>query len=67
MRHSWPDELTVRFVQKTERTCAKCGLVKVTRHEPHPPYHWIEFWRDGEQIKRFSGSTPPCEATEVKN
>lgn len=54
--HSWGDGVV--FQHKTERSCGKCALVKVTRHEPgvRP---WIEWWRDGERVN--SQRTPACE------
>lgn len=54
-RHSWGDP--VRFEFKTERTCTKCGITKVTRHEPgvRP---WLEFFRDLERIQ--CELTPAC-------
>lgn len=60
MKHSWG--LPHRFLHKTERECTKnCGIVKVTRHEGDE--HWIEFWRDGEQIK--GDRTPACERVKA--
>lgn len=62
MRHSWPDHLTTRYPNKTERECANgCGIVKVTRHEGVE--HWTEFWRDGDKIK--GQGTPACERVRV--
>jgi len=57
-RHSWsekhrPDEHT------TKQACWDCGLEKVTRHEPYPPWHWVEWWRGGKRIQ--SKRTPACE------
>lgn len=60
-RHKWPrrgDE--VRFQFKTERTCARCELTRVTKHDDPRGLPWIEWWRDGEQIRH--AATPPCDA-----
>ena len=53
-RHSW-GEKTVYF-NKSERVCARCGLVKVTRHEGQE--HWVEYWRDS--VRLAYRNTPPC-------
>lgn len=55
-RHSWGEP--VRFQYKTERECARCGLIKVTRHEPAAAHPWLEFWRDGARLK--GDGTPAC-------
>lgn len=61
-RHQWSEP--TRFLYKIERTCVRCGLCKVTRHEPTATWPtWIEWWRDGERIK--SERTPVCVAVEV--
>lgn len=63
-RHRWgPPSRPSRF--KTERQCARCGLVKVSRHEGDPgsgsgASHWTEWWRGLDRIE--SGATPRCEA-----
>lgn len=59
-RHRWGDKVT--FPHKTERDCANCGLVKVTRRENEGgrDIYWTEFWRDGERIE--CDGTPVCEA-----
>ncbi len=60
MTHRWnapvrPD------LNSTFRSCLKCGLIKVTRHEPdNTPRHWIEFERDGHKVT--ADKTPVCEA-----
>lgn len=59
-RHSWG--APVRFPYKTERSCTKCDVVKVTRHEPGQ-IPWIEFWRDAERIE--TAKTPPCERSNA--
>lgn len=65
-RHSWspanrPSE------HKTERTCARCGLFKVTRHEfagSGGERHWTEWWRPAEDvgppIRIDCDKTPAC-------
>ena len=61
MSHRWPDEHKVVVDHTTtRRTCPKCGLVKITRHEPdNDPPHWTEWERDGRKFKSIL--TPPCE------
>ncbi len=50
-------------LNNTFRICKKCGLVRVTRHEPdNRPQHWIEFHRDGRKLPAIK--TPVCEAAE---
>lgn len=58
-RHRWGEP--VRFPHKSERQCIKCGLVKVTRHEAEGPrdVHWVEYWREGDQVA--ADKTPACE------
>lgn len=53
-RHSWGEP--ERFPFKSERVCAHCGLIKVTRYEGEE--HWVEFWRDTERLAYRN--TPPC-------
>lgn len=60
LRHQWADPN--RFLHKTERVCLRCSLVKVTRHEGEE--HWIEWWRDAEQIR--SERTPVCAALDLQ-
>ncbi len=57
-RHKWGARVTFQF--KTERLCARCELVRVTRHDDPRGLPWIEWWRDCEQIK--SDATPLCDA-----
>lgn len=61
--HRWGERVTVRDTTPTgcpqgERTCARCGLVRVTVHPPGG-FPWRE-WRpkDGPQIRL--STTPPC-------
>lgn len=56
-RHAWGEP--VRFPHKTERACARCGLVKVTRHDGGG--HWLEYWRGLERVP--GPALPACEAT----
>lgn len=51
-RHRWGEP--VRFAHKTERECARCGIVKVTRHEGGT--HWLEFWRGLDRV----ANPPKC-------
>lgn len=58
-RHKWstpsrPSEL------ETVRTCTRCGLLRVTRHEG--ALAWIE-WRTTEDKRIDSFRTPPCDAS----
>jgi hypothetical protein len=53
-RHSWGDP--VYFIHKTERECRKCGLVRVTKHEPSRC--WTEFWNGLDKIE--SRNMPAC-------
>lgn len=55
-RHSWGKK--ENFLLKTERECLRCGMVKVTRHEPGV-LPWVEFYRNGEE-KIVCNKTPPC-------
>jgi hypothetical protein len=55
-RHQWGEP--ARFVYKTERVCLRCGLCKVTRHEPAST--WIEWWRGVDRIQ--TERTPACVA-----
>lgn len=55
IRHSWGDPLRLEY--RTERSCRRCGMMKVTVHEQ---IIWTEFHRDGQQIEH--DRTPPCDA-----
>lgn len=58
-RHSWGDPVRPDM-NNTFRTCCKCGIVKITRHEPqNTPRHWVEWERDGMRI--VTAGTPRCE------
>jgi hypothetical protein len=56
--HRWAD--AIRYdPHSTTRTCVRCGMLKITRHEPgNFPPHWVEFERDGFKIG--GASTPVC-------
>ena len=59
MRHAW-DAPVRPDINNTFRSCSKCGLVRVTRHEPdNRPQHWVEFERDGQKVS--ASKTPACE------
>jgi hypothetical protein len=64
MKHRWGDKVVVN-TNKTERDCANCGLVKVTRHETEGgrDLHWTEFWRGLDRIE--CSATPVCEPVTV--
>lgn len=53
-RHRWSDP--DRRAHETIRTCVKCGILKITRHE-HPE-HWTEFWNVDQRVD--SSNTPAC-------
>lgn len=59
-RHRWGEP--VRFAHKTERECARCGLIKVTRHEAVGAHdvHFTEWWQGLDKIN--SAVTPSCDA-----
>lgn len=58
MRHSWGQPLRPDL-NNTLRTCSKCGLIKITRHESdNRPQHWIEFEMEGRKIE--ATKTPVC-------
>ena len=62
MKHSWGEPVRPDL-NNTLRTCKKCGLIRITRHEyDNMPRHWIEF-RHGENRVVMVGQpnkTPPC-------
>jgi len=61
--HRWGDRYA-DDPHNTFRTCVKCALVKVTRHEPgNFPEHWTEYERDGARFQ--SATVPPCEPDGV--
>lgn len=61
-RHSWGEPVRPDL-NNTLRTCRKCGLVKISRHEDdNNPRHWVEF-RSGEtrvEMRNEPNKTPPC-------
>lgn len=65
-RHTWPRDAT-RYVpgceapnglDRTERACRRCGLVKITMHPPHG-LAWRR-WRTREGVEMDLSTTPPC-------
>lgn len=60
-RHRWGEPDRLQF--KTERECTRCGLVKVTRHEPGV-LPWVEFWRACERVP--GDGMPPCVISEAQ-
>ena len=59
-KHRWTDPIRPDL-NSTLRTCSKCGLVRITRHEPdNTPRHWTEFEVDGRRVPAVK--TPICEA-----
>ena len=60
-RHKWGDPF--RTIERTNRTCPKCGIIKVTRHDGDG-LPWVEYYRDDHRIITENNRTPPCEQTE---
>lgn len=62
-RHRWGERKEIS-PHKTEYTCGRCGMVKVSRHEFEGgfPIHWKEFWRDLDRVAGAGDLTPPCDA-----
>jgi hypothetical protein len=62
-RHRWGDKVV--FPHKSERCCANCGLVKVSRHESEGgrDRYWTEYWRAEEKLS--TDKVPACEAVGV--
>lgn len=59
MKHRW-DAPVRTDANNTYRSCSKCGLIRITRHEQdNTPRHWVEWERDG--VKISAGKTPLCE------
>ncbi len=58
-KHSWIDPIRPDL-NNTLRTCKKCGLVRITRHEANnSPQHWTEFEMEGRKV--VADKTPVCE------
>lgn len=58
MKHTWGEPSRID-ANNTLRTCANCGLVRRTRHEPdNNPPHWAEFEQGGRVIA--IDKTPAC-------
>lgn len=63
-RHKWGDGVRVgERLDHTERTCALCGMVKITVHPPQG-FPWRE-WRTREGKPWQDENTPPCLNTET--
>lgn len=64
-RHSWsPPSRSCE--PRTERTCRRCGLVRVTRHDGGTgAIPWVEFEADSGLLVEGSGRTPACEPVEA--
>lgn len=64
IRHRWGASVQLRNPatgnDQTERSCLRCGLVKVTVHAPHG-VPWRE-WRAPGQGQVQVAATPPCGA-----
>lgn len=61
MRHRW--SAPSRTEHDTNRTCERCGLIRVTRHEPNA-LPWTEWYRDGQRVP--AAKTPACEAVAAE-
>lgn len=62
-RHKWGDRVTVvdntsSGCEQGERTCVRCGIVRVTVHPPRG-LPWRE-WRPRGCVQIQLSSTPPC-------
>lgn len=56
-RHRWGEP--VRLLDRTERACAHCPLIRITMHPPHG-LPWRE-WRHRDSEARWQmTTTPPC-------
>ena len=62
-RHRWSEKR--RFEHKTEQTCSRCEIVKVSRRESEGgrDVYWDEFWRGLDKIE--GEGTPICEPAKV--
>ena len=58
--HKWGDRIPLDT--GTERTCQRCGLVRITIHPPHG-FPWTE-WRQGSGPQFALSTTPPCVPVE---
>lgn len=63
MRHRWSDPTREQY--RTIRTCRKCGMQRVTRHDDPHGWPWIE-WTDRHGRRVYYEGTPPCELEERK-
>lgn len=61
-KHSWSDPTYIHEQGKTdrrERTCTKCGLVRITMIPPHG-LAWREWRHPKWEHSVKLGATPPC-------
>lgn len=61
-KHSWSAPVRPDL-NNTLRTCKRCGLVRVTRHEEeNTPRHWTEFHYGEKRVEMRNqpSKTPPC-------
>jgi hypothetical protein len=59
MTHRWTAPVRPDL-NTTFRSCSKCGLIKVSRHEPdNTPRHWVEYEIEGRRF--VSPTMPSCE------
>lgn len=64
-KHRWGDGVCVGdHLDRTERSCALCGLVKVTVHPPQG-FPWRE-WRTRDGKVWRGDATPPCLDSETR-
>jgi hypothetical protein len=65
MKHKWTESSRDDDGTRTVRTCDRCGLLKISRHEWAGTRmdHWTEFWRGTERVP--GDGTPVCEPVEV--
>lgn len=57
--HKWGEPMRID-TSNTLRTCAQCGIVRRTRHEPaNDPQHWTEYETRGKRIGEI-GKAPTC-------
>lgn len=66
MRHRWT-QADRQSELRTVRTCFRCGLVRVTRHDGGPAaIPWTEYYEpSGLLVEVAGGRTPACEPVEA--
>lgn len=70
-RHQWLGATSVTILpqdstagnERTERTCPRCGLVKITVHPPHG-LPWREWRHPASAVTFPAGHVPPCRGGE---